>query len=273
MDDKNLLIDNIDIIKIRKSVRNYKEELLPKEVIDKLDSYINKVSNPFNEKVTIKLIEGEQDQKLGTYGVIKGAKMYLGAVCENGDFDLEALGYEFEKVVLFATKLGIGTCWLGGTFNKGNFAKVMEVKSNEKFPIVSPIGYSSDSKRLIDSIAKFTAKSGQRKKFKEIFFKDDFNNLLSEDDSNKYLNPLEMVRIAPSAVNGQPWRIVYRENRLDFYKTKPSRDMNRIDMGIALAHFHISCNIEGIEGMYKKVSKNEIIDNDSYEYVISWIEK
>lgn len=269
MEDKSFSISDI---KVRKSVRSYKDVELEKNTIDKINDYINNIENPFGEKVRIKLISGETNQKLGTYGVIKGAKMYLAAACENGEFDLEALGYEFEKVILYATKLGLGTCWLGGTFNKGSFAKAMEVKENEKFPIVSPIGYESSKKYIIESIVKFGAKSSQRKDFNELFFSESFGNTIEDLEDCKYLTPLEMIRIAPSALNAQPWRVILKGKRADFYKTNPSRDMNKIDMGIALAHFHVACEVEGIEGRYEKVSEDNITQNDDYEYVISWIE-
>lgn len=58
------------------------------------------------------------------------------------------------------------------------------------------------------------------------------------------MNALEAVRIAPSAVNKQPWRIVKIGNDFHFYEkhTLGNRsgaewDVQKIDMGIALYHF------------------------------------
>ena len=44
-------------------------------------------------------------EKLGTYGVIKGATLYVGATISNETYSLEALGYDFEQFVLYAASL------------------------------------------------------------------------------------------------------------------------------------------------------------------------
>ena len=65
---------------------------------------------------------------------------------------LIALGYSLEKVILYCTSLGLGTVWLGGTFNKGNFAKAVNLKENEILPIVSPVGYEGGKKSLFAKV-------------------------------------------------------------------------------------------------------------------------
>lgn len=122
-----------ELIKIRNSVRNYDNSPLSEEIINKIENFISKVENPFNQKIRIKLIRKDnsnKELKLGTYGVIKGANYFLTAVCEKDDLSLIALGYALEKVILYCTSLELGTVWLGGTFNKGEFAKAMSL--NEK---------------------------------------------------------------------------------------------------------------------------------------------
>ena len=63
---------------------------------------------------------------------------------------------------------------------------------------------------------------------------------------------IEAVRIAPSAVNLQPWLIGKNGNRYDFYLRHPKsmmekmiKDMRRIDMGIAMAHLYIQAKADG----------------------------
>ena len=86
---------------------------------------------------------------------------------------LIALGYSLEKVILYCTSLGLGTVWLGGTFNKGNFAKAVNLKENEILPIVSPVGYEGGKKSLF---AKVVGKNtNKRNDFSQSFFNGDFN--------------------------------------------------------------------------------------------------
>ena len=65
---------------------------------------------------------------------------------------------------------------------------------------------------------------------------------------------LEMVRLAPSAVNRQPWRLVVQGDRVHFYE-KPYKgmvsdavgDMQRIDIGIAINHFMLALAQSGMQ--------------------------
>ena len=53
-----------------------------------------------------------------------------------------------------------------------------------------------------------------------------------------------MVRLAPSAVNKQPWRVVLKDGKAHFYEkhnggyvASDGWDLQKIDLGIALCHF------------------------------------
>ncbi|MBU3108947.1 nitroreductase family protein [Clostridium gasigenes] len=252
----------------RHSVRNYENRLLSKEIIGKIEKYINEVKNPFNGKIRIKLIkkdDSNKDVKLGTYGVIKGVNYFLAVASEKGELDLESLGYVFEKVVLYCTFLGLGTVWMGGTFSKSTFAKAMNIKENEAISIVSPLGYEGGKKSLLASM--MGSKNKKRKSYEEVFFNNNFNNPLSKKDAESYSEVLEMVRIAPSSMNKQPWRILKVGNKFHFY-TAGKIEMNRIDIGIALCHFHLMAEEQNLNGEFKIIEPK--IESE-YKYVMSWI--
>ncbi len=55
---------------------------------------------------------------------------------------------------------------------------------------------------------------------------------------------LELVRLAPSAVNRQPWRAVVCDDTVHFYEKQGKGfvaangwDIQKVDVGIALCHF------------------------------------
>ena len=131
------------LIKSRQSIRTYSSEPIESEILDKIQEYIDNITNPFNRKVCIEILKPNnyQTNKLGTYGVIKNPSYFLVAYCEDKPFALEALGYAFEKVILYCTSLNLGTVWLGGTFNKSKFAKAINLKEGYILPVVSPVGY------------------------------------------------------------------------------------------------------------------------------------
>ncbi|HZK55605.1 MAG TPA: nitroreductase family protein [Desulfosporosinus sp.] len=273
-----------EIIKQRRSVRTYIAQPLPPEIKEKLREFFSSLKGPFGRKVRVNLIETElarlkSKATLGTYGVIKGASTYLVALVEKSDHDLENYGYSLEKVILYATSMGLGTCWLGGTFKKSEFSKAIEQKDQEILPCISPIGYSSSNTRLLDSAMRFVAGSKNRKKWDELFFSYDFKHHLSESAAGKYLAPLEMLRLAPSASNKQPWRIVKDGVTSHFYlqHTKGyakllANDLQRVDMGIAMCHFEMTANELGIEGKWVVSDPGNINIPQDTEYIVSWVE-
>lgn len=257
-----------DVIKKRHSVRTYQERDLTPELIKQIEQSFQNVTAPFAPQLRFKLIKASefknQSIKLGTYGMIKNAQYFVGVACEKSEFDFLSIGYAFEYLVLYWTSLGLGTCWMGGTFNKTNFAKVMEVRENEIFPIVSPIGYEGDKKRFIESLV--SRHSHQRYEFDKLFFNEDFNTPLKESEASIYLEALENIRKAPSALNKQPWRIVKQNNKFHFYVDK-DESVKYIDLGIALCHFDLTMKEQNVAGNF--IVNNPQL-NTNYHYVISW---
>lgn len=273
-----------EIIRKRLSVRTYLEKPLTPEIVEKLRRFFLTLEGPFGGSLRFELIERDlvlkgSNTKLGTYGVIRGASTYVVALAEKADRDLEDIGYSLEKTILYATSLGLGTCWLGGTFKKSEFSKAIEQKDYEILPCITPIGYPSSSKSVIDSAMRFVAGSKNRKGWDELFFSSNFSQRLSESEAGKYVIPLEMLRLAPSASNKQPWRIVKDTNKSHFYlkHTKGyakylAYDLQRVDMGIAMCHFELAANELGIDGKWHISDPGSIETPQDTEYVVSWVE-
>ncbi|MDF2568094.1 MAG: nitroreductase, partial [Oscillospiraceae bacterium] len=222
-------------VKARYSVRTYENRALSAEMKDKINAYIKTLTNPFSAVVTFNLLESSSAAnagKLGTYGVIKGAKDYIGATITSGEFSFEALGYEFEKLILYAASLGLGTCWLGGTFNRSEFANAMSVKKDELFPTISPLGYPANKKRVPEILMRKIIRADQRKPWNMLFFNQGFSVPLTESDAGLYAFPLEMLRLAPSASNKQPWRVVQEGNTYHFYEAKEQGYSDRLGYDI-----------------------------------------
>ena len=87
-----------------------------------------------------------------------------------------------------------------------------------------------------------------------------------------------MVQLAPSASNKQPWRILLKDGDFHIYEYKEPRysdrfpyDIQRVDMGIAAAHFDFSLKEKNIKGHFNTTSKPRIELPKNMEYVYSWI--
>lgn len=270
-----------DIVKMRYSVRTYTEQPISAQIIEQINDYMSKMTNPFSVKVNFSLLEtknSENSEKLGTYGVIKGSDNYIGATVAKGELALEALGYEFEKLILYLTSLNLGTCWLGGTFDRSSFANALEVNEKEIFPIITPFGYAANKKRLADTMVRKIAKSDQREPWNKLFFNKEFETILTKEDAGAYAFALEMVRLAPSASNKQPWRIIKDGSIYHFYEEKAKGysdrfdyDIQKIDLGIAACHFHLAALEKDLTGELKKLKTPEIVVPENYIYTFSWI--
>jgi len=262
----------IEAIRKRESVRTYTDERLTHEQVNEIERFIGETKAPFGVDARIVLIHAEADEKpakLGTYGYISGATDYIMLIYKESSFAEVGSAYLFEQIVLFCTNLGLGTCWLGGSFNRGSFKKQVDLLLGEKLRIVSPIGYNSGKRRFLDSLIKPKKQiKNPRKPFNTIFYNKDFSSPLEENTAGIYFLPLEMVRLGPSANNKQSWRVVMNGEILHFYKTF-SYGFSDIDLGIALCHFEQSCIELGIKGRFKVLDNAPA--NKSAQYTISWI--
>lgn len=268
-----------EAVRNRYSVRTFDKTAVEEEIKENILSYAEQLKNPLGPGIKIQFIEkgtASNGEKLGTYGIIKGAQSYLAVTIPKDEYALEALGYEFEQLVLYITSLGLGTCWLGGTFNRNAFTSVVEIKEDEIFPILSPIGYPARKKRVSEQLFRRTLNANGRKPWSELFFQDEFENPLSKEAAGDYQFPLEMLRLAPSAVNKQPWRVVVSENAVHFFekhslgKEGTGVDMQRIDVGIGICHFHLVAMERKLHGRFERKCPDIAVPQDM-TYIVSWI--
>jgi nitroreductase len=264
----------------RYSVRNYADQVIEDELKKEIQNVVSHLENPFGPQVKFHYLEfqdGDNNEKLGTYGVIKGAKNYIGATIQNKPMALLALGYEFESLILYLASVDIGTCWLGGTFDRKGFANAMNVGDDELFPIITPYGYAAEKKHIKELAMRKMIKADQRKEWKELFYKNDFSTPLTKETAGEFAFALEMVRLGPSASNKQPWRIVLDEGIFHFYEYSTpgysksfSYDIQRIDMGIAAAHFDHAVKEKGFKGYFEVLEEPKIDVPKNIQYVFSW---
>lgn len=270
-----------EAVKKRSSIRTYLDKPVEKDKINEIEKFINTLENPFGNKVNFHFLDSEEiedKQTLGTYGMIKGANQFIGTTVKQEGFSLEAVGYEFETLQLYLADLGIGTCWLGGTFNRKGFAQAMNLGNEELFPAISPFGYASHKRDIKELSIRRMIKADKRKEWNELFFKDTFDTTLTKEEAGEMEFPLEMVRLGPSASNKQPWRIVVTDGACHFYEySEPGYsknfpyDIQRIDMGIAAAHFDYSVKEKKIEGHFKTDADPGIEAPKNIQYAFSWI--
>ena len=267
-----------ELIKQRTSIRSFDHKEIEPIKLEKLRDYIEHINRESKIKARFILTTNKGDnkeaKKLGTYGIISGANSFIVGILDKDEKDSLEFGYLFEKIVLFATDLDLGTCWLGGTFKKDNFENNIQLVENEFIPIVSPVGNKKEKSKLFDKIMRVGAGSDKRKPWNELFFEGNSLVALNETTAGLYSIPLEMVRLGPSASNKQPWRIVKDKDNFHFFLSRTkgyglaSYDLQKNDMGIAKCHFELTANELGLKGSWIE-DGNINIEND-WEYICTW---
>ncbi len=242
-----------DLIKQRKSIRTFDGKPLADEDRRSLVDYFAAAGNPFAVPVTFRLLNAKE------YGlsspVIVGADEYLAAKVERLPNYEIAYGYSFEQACLYALSLGIGTVMLAASLNRAAFEKAMDLQPGEVLPVASPVGYPAEKRSIRESLMRKGLKADERKPFETLFYSGTFQHGLNKEDAGVFAEALDMARWAPSAGNGQPWRAVVDGGCVHFYEAKslkdsPLGDIQKVDVGIALAHFDLVLKEEGAAGSF-----------------------
>ncbi len=261
----------INTVMGRKSVRTYDERPVSDQHRKDLEDYIKTISNPFGIPVDFVLLDAK-DNDLSS-PVLSGESLYVAGKVAKKPYADVAFGFSFEKLVLYAWTLGIGTVLIGGTMKREVFEAAAGLKDGEMMPCVSPLGYPARKKSLKETMMRRGVGADTRLGGHKLFFADEWGRALTPEDDMADI--LEMVRWAPSAVNKQPWRIIFKDGLYHFYEKKDrgyindaTGDLQKVDIGIALCHFMMGLEEKGKEAKVT-ISNPGIAIPDEAEYIAS----
>ena len=209
----------------RKSVRKYSKEKLTAEELAEVKAYLDSAKPLLPDvRVEYEIVPcSETNCKFD-------AEYCLIVYSEDANLWLANVGYLLEQWDLFLTGKNIGVCWYG-------MGRVDENERNGmKYAIMLSFGKAAEGefRANIDDI--------NRKKPAEIW----------QNASNTRL--ADIARLAPSAVNSQPWKVVEKGNTLEVYREKSKipvlagilfKRWNKVDIGIFLTFLEIALESEG----------------------------
>jgi nitroreductase len=273
-------MDIIEIIKKRKSCRTYSQVALTPAVKKNIESFIIKDSKGFeNEVVNFRIVEknnADKQMKLD-YGIIKGHNTYILGTTKSVAASRVNYGYLMEKILLKATEMNLSTCWIGA-FDSNYFNEV-SVEDGFQIPSIVIVGYSDTKPTYQDKFLRFSVKASKRQSWDKMFFNYKLKTPLTPESVKKYSDSLEMVRLAPSSGNTQPWRVFFDETlkEFHFYKKVISKryeltGVHDIDLGIALCHFELTSMQNGLSGSWLNLKQENIKSIDDLQYIMTWRE-
>lgn len=154
------------------------------------------------------------------------APHYLIIYSEDKEGSLENIGFMYQQLDLYLQSRGLGCCWVGlGKYDPKNDPAGAD---GLEFVIMLAIGRPAEGEGL---------RQGP----------DEFKRNAMDEISDATDPRLEAARLAPSAVNSQPWYFTHDGGvihahcrRRKLLKTLSLGRMNRIDMGIALCHLYVT---------------------------------
>lgn len=262
------MMDIMQAIKERRSVRSFDGKPLSADEKTMLNKAIAEAFSPFGGHVDIRLKEFplQGEFKPSTYGMIKDAMDYFLIGMLRDEASALTCGFKFEQVVLKAWQMQLGTCWIAATFDGTAFDKGETWPDGETLTIVSPVG-KPDKQSLKEKMTRLALGSKNRKPLQEMFWKDNFTAPVEPGDH--FGEALEMMRLAPSAKNAQPWRALVDGKKVHFYYRTKS-ETGPLDLGIGLYHFYAAERFEGRDGQF---AKQEAPIHDDWTYAVTWTEE
>jgi nitroreductase len=259
----------VDAIYRRRSIRKYLNEELHVGILEEIKDACKSVRKLYEDiDMDFHVVEnGIKIQNIitgiiGNYGKIR-APHYIVATANKKEGYLESVGFALESIVLSLTDMGIGTCFIGGDIRKQLLNNIIPIKNGHEVVIIIAFGYPRDD----EAVGKKIIKSRKRM---------DITEITSGYVTKSWHHIMDAVRMAPSAMNNQPWRFFINKNIIDIYSLKKNyifakhlQEMNRLAVGIALYHLCIAAERFDKEIDIKRFTGKE---KAGYTYITSVIE-
>lgn len=208
------------MIERRRSVRKYRSNAVDPATIQKIADFCS-AAQPLYPDIRIQshIVTREQ---VRFYLPWKTPQL-IAVFSENKPGYLENAGFIYQQVDLYLQSLGLGSCWLG----LGKLRDMGIAANDMEFVILMAFGYPDGSDLRS--------------------YPQDFQRRPPSDIADSLDERLEPARLAPSSTNSQPWYFVHDGDIIHAYRSEAGLlrhrmlgNMNRIDMGIALAHLYVT---------------------------------
>jgi nitroreductase len=249
--------DVLTAIRQRTSVRSYGDRPASPPLLERLLDLSRTTAHLTDTPPRVALVDGvEQTQRvltymIGSYGLVRNPPhLLVGILPQESDVARLDLGYVLEQVVLEATRLGLGTCWITGSYDAQQAGSSVGLATGEVAAAVCALGYPAQDAwgRFHSRTVRRLARGHRRKPLTDIVFAGRWGVRWLLDGTAPMLTAaLDHARLAPSAVNRQPWRFIIRPDDVALALVRPEP----IDGGIVMAHMALASAALGYRGTWQ----------------------
>ena len=187
---------------------------------------------------------------LGFYGNIKNAPAFLAFIGDMSDVNVqEKMGYTGEGIILEATSLRLGTCWVALTYRFKSALSMLKLNGGEKLLAVSPVGYTTEAWTFGENVFSAFGANRRRKPLARMV-----SGLDSSHRPQWVEKAVEAARLAPSATNRQPWSFHVGQDSITVSVSGSGPQYNiskRLDCGIAMLHIELGALSCGVTGQWE----------------------
>jgi nitroreductase len=171
-------MDFMDVIAERKSIRGYADKPVEEEKLSKVLETARLAPSWANKQCCRYIVVKDRvkiQELSGRFGWLKQAPVIVVACADpkdSGDrngmkYFLVDVGIAMQQLVLMATNLGLGTCWIGA-FDEPKVKKTLQVPENIKIVAMTPLGYPAEKEGISSKLLKAAIGSSKRKPLEEI---------------------------------------------------------------------------------------------------------
>ena len=187
---------------------------------------------------------------VGPYGKVRGAPALIAFIGNmESAYVQEHVGYTGEGIILETEALHLASCWVGGFFRPEVAASIVGIRGRERVLAVTPIGYATKRLSVEEKIMTGFGLSHRRRPLSGLV------TGLQDSEWPQWIRAaLEAARLAPSAVNRQPWRFYVEPNGVTVSVNSIGREFGlskRLCCGIAMLHIEVAALHYGMRGMWR----------------------
>jgi nitroreductase len=226
-----ILPNNSDIypfILSRRSIRKYDQRQMSPADLARIKIILDNTKSliPDNKfEVILKNITKGEDlvEILGAYGRFITPPYYLVPYTLASKNSIVDLGYHSEQIAIQLWAKGIGSCFIGCLSRQKKVRELFLLPADAQIAAFLVFGYPGEGFGIgtITEVAKSIMGIRARKPFEEIFFQDSFDH--PAKPVGLWQKIIEAARMAPSAINAQPWRFLLRNEELYLFTLQNNR--------------------------------------------------
>ncbi|NLE22811.1 MAG: hypothetical protein GX624_08545 [Actinobacteria bacterium] len=268
--------DWFDMIGRRVSCRLYDGRDVPEELRERLEVFCDGASAPAGAPGSPQVRPGEvpaparvalvddPERRLftsltGGYGRVAGtplAAAFIGRAPAATDVPPEvgqSVGYLGEGLILEATRLGLGTCWIAGDVDRAAADRLADLAPGEVVVAVTPLGFAAERQTDGGRPARISAKASARLSVEKLA-----PGILDGDWPAWAVSAVQAARLAPSGGNRQPWRFRLDGDSLVMGRADKLYRTAHMDFGIARLHVELGARHEGVAGSWTPLPEPDV---------------